>query len=329
MADDWFYTQKGERFGPVPFAKVKALADEGWLVPEDLVWGPGMADWRPAASVKGIFRSSLIDSLASGGGVIPGIRPRTDEPPPDAVGRERRGFEHLFGPDFFERLTPRHVVAAGGAFLAALGIAFTAIAPSSLGLAFTLGGLALAAAGMHVEVGRLVAQASANMAKARREARERRLESQRLAVEKQRLEVEAARLAAEREARERPLAAPATTPLEPPAPMPDTPRAYSLPPPIPRVVPADYYGPGERVTVITHPPVQRWSPGLAAVLSVLVPGLGQVYKGQIINGVVWFILVGLGYVALVLPGLVLHFLCVVGAASGNPWSPGRTEVVRM
>jgi len=39
MADDWFYTQKGERFGPVPFAKVKALADEGWLVPEDLVWG--------------------------------------------------------------------------------------------------------------------------------------------------------------------------------------------------------------------------------------------------------------------------------------------------
>jgi len=327
MADDWFYTQKGERFGPVPFAKVKALADEGWLVPGDLVWGPGMADWRPAASVKGIFRSSLIDSLASGEGVIPGIRPRTDEPAQVAVERQRRGIEHLLGPELFEHLTPRHLVAAGGAFLAALGIAFTAIAPSSLGLALTLGGLALAAAGMHVEVGRLVAQASANIAKARREAHERRLETQRLAVEKQRLEVEAARLAAEREARERPPAPLATPPLEPPTP--DRPRAYPLPPPIPRVVPADYYGPGERVTVITHPPVQRWSPGLAAVLSVLVPGLGQVYKGQIINGLVWFVLVGLGYVALVLPGLVLHFLCVVGAASGNPWSPGRTEVVRV
>jgi TM2 domain-containing membrane protein YozV len=74
--------------------------------------------------------------------------------------------------------------------------------------------------------------------------------------------------------------------------------------------------------------VQRWSPGLAAVLSFLLPGLGQVYKGQIINGIVWFFLVGFGYLALVLPGLLLHFFCIVGAASGNPWTPGRMEVVR-
>jgi TM2 domain-containing membrane protein YozV len=80
--------------------------------------------------------------------------------------------------------------------------------------------------------------------------------------------------------------------------------------------------------VINHPPVQRWSPGLAAVLSFLLPGLGQVYKGQIINGIVWFFLVGFGYLALVLPGLLLHFFCIVGAASGNPWTPGRMEVVR-
>jgi hypothetical protein len=326
MADDWFYTRKGERFGPVPLAKVKSLADEGWLAPEDLVWGPGMAEWRPAASVKGIFRSSLIESLASGEGVIPGIRPRRDEPPAAAAEQGRRGVEPVFGADFFARLTPRHVVAAGGAFLAALGIAFTAIAPSSFGLALTLGGLALAAAGMHVEVGSLLAQAAANVAKARKEAHERRLEAQRLAIERQRLEVEAARLAAEREARHRPTSAP---PLETPAPAAELPPAAPLPPPIPRVVPADYYGPGERVTVITHPPTQRWSPGLAAVLSFLVPGLGQVYKGQVINGIVWFCLVGLGYLALVLPGIMLHFLCVVGAASGNPWSPGRTEVVRL
>ncbi|MFM7242926.1 MAG: GYF domain-containing protein [Planctomycetaceae bacterium] len=329
MADDWFYTRTGERFGPVPLAKVKALADEGWLVPEDLVWGPGMADWRPAASVKGIFRSSLVDSLASGGGVIPGIRPRQDEPGAASAEGVRRGIDRLFSPEFFEHVAPRHLVAAGGAFLAALGIAFTAIAPSSLGLALTLGGLALAAAGMHVEVGSLAAQAAANVAKSRKEAHERRLETQRLAVEKQRLEVEAARLAAEREARQRP--AHAAPPLEPPVPAATAggPQPVALPPPIPRVVPADYYGPGEHVTVITHPPVQRWSPGLAAVLSFLLPGLGQVYKGQVINGLVWFVLVGLGYLALVLPGLVLHFFCIVGAASGNPWSPGRTEVVRV
>ena len=79
--------------------------------------------------------------------------------------------------------------------------------------------------------------------------------------------------------------------------------------------------------VITHPPVQRWSPGLAAVLSFFVPGLGQLYKGQILNGIAWFLFVGMGYLALVLPGLVLHLFCILGAASGNPWTEGRTEIV--
>jgi hypothetical protein len=36
----------------------------------------------------------------------------------------------------------------------------------------------------------------------------------------------------------------------------------------------------------------------------------------------------LGYVALILPGLILHVLCIVGAASGNPWTEGKTTVVR-
>jgi TM2 domain-containing membrane protein YozV len=145
---------------------------------------------------------------------------------------------------------------------------------------------------------------------------------QRLAVEQKKLEVEAARLAAEQAARERPVA-----PVPPPVPaaMPVEPTPH---PGQPRLVPAEHNGPGAQVTVINHPPVQRWSPALAAVLSVLVPGLGQAYKGQVLNGIVWFFLVGVGYLALVLPGLLLHFFCIVGAASGNPWTPGRTEVVR-
>jgi len=94
--------------------------------------------------------------------------------------------------------------------------------------------------------------------------------------------------------------------------------------------PADrdaFPGPG-RTIVINHPPVQRWSPGLAAVLSFFVPGLGQLYKGQILNGIVWFFMVGLGYMALILPGLLLHLFCIIGAASGNPWTEGKTTVVR-
>ena len=73
---------------------------------------------------------------------------------------------------------------------------------------------------------------------------------------------------------------------------------------------------------ISQPPVRLWSPGFAAVLSFFVPGLGQLYKGQFINGLVWFFVVMLGYAALVLPGLILHFFCVLGALSGNPWTDG-------
>jgi hypothetical protein len=208
MSDDWYYARKGERFGPVPLAKVRALAEQGWLMPADLVWNPGMPDWQPAASVKGLFTSSLVESLGSTvDGVIPRIR-RLD-PADDSKNRSPRGGPGSpFGADFFDELSPRHLVAAGGGFVAALGIAFTVIAPSSLALAFTLGGLALAAAGMHVEVGRLVAQAAGNLAQAWKERAERQLEAQRLAVEKQRLDVEAARLAAEKEARERPVPVP-------------------------------------------------------------------------------------------------------------------------
>jgi hypothetical protein len=57
---------------------------------------------------------------------------------------------------------------------------------------------------------------------------------------------------------------------------------------------------------------------VAAVLSVLIPGLGQVYKGQILNGLLWFIVAVIGYTMLIVPGLVVHLCCVIGAASGDP-----------
>ncbi|KAA5547004.1 hypothetical protein FYK55_00880 [Roseiconus nitratireducens] len=62
---------------------------------------------------------------------------------------------------------------------------------------------------------------------------------------------------------------------------------------------------------------ENWNPGVAAVLSVVIPGLGQVYKQQILNGFVWFIAVLLGYAFFVIPGIVLHIACVFGAASGD------------
>ena len=70
-------------------------------------------------------------------------------------------------------------------------------------------------------------------------------------------------------------------------------------------------------------PGSAWSPGVAAVLSLVIPGAGQIYKGQILNGLVWLVFVVVGYVMLILPGLFLHVCCIVGAASGDPYAGSR------
>ena len=124
-----------------------------------------------------------------------------------------------------------------------------------------------------------------------------------------------------------------TTPAKPPAPA--RPLATSPAPSPSRQAAARRHeavrgpeAPPGRTIVITHPPIRRWSPGLAVVLSFFVPGLGQFYKGQILNGIAWFFFVLVGYAALIVPGLLLHLFCIIGAASGNPWTEGKTTVVR-
>lgn len=62
----------------------------------------------------------------------------------------------------------------------------------------------------------------------------------------------------------------------------------------------------------------KWSPGVAAVLSFFWPGLGQMYKGSVIGGFLWMIVVITGYFMMVVPGLILHLICILAAASGNP-----------
>jgi TM2 domain-containing membrane protein YozV len=76
-------------------------------------------------------------------------------------------------------------------------------------------------------------------------------------------------------------------------------------------------------TYVTHTVVHRepkWSPGVAAVLSLLIPGAGQMYKGHVLRGLLWLIFVPLGYIMLVIPGLILHGLCIILAASGDPYA---------
>jgi TM2 domain-containing membrane protein YozV len=65
--------------------------------------------------------------------------------------------------------------------------------------------------------------------------------------------------------------------------------------------------------------IRRWSPGVAALLSFLIPGVGQMYKGDVGTGIVWFIFTILGYFLFVFPGLILHFICIITATNGDPY----------
>ena len=50
--------------------------------------------------------------------------------------------------------------------------------------------------------------------------------------------------------------------------------------------------------------------GVAAVLSLVIPGAGQIYKGNLTDGFCWMAAVILGYLCMFFPGLILHIVCV-------------------
>lgn len=56
---------------------------------------------------------------------------------------------------------------------------------------------------------------------------------------------------------------------------------------------------------------------VAAALSLFVPGLGQLVRGQFAAGFGWFMLVGIGYLLLLVPGFILHLVCVLDAYHGQ------------
>lgn len=61
---------------------------------------------------------------------------------------------------------------------------------------------------------------------------------------------------------------------------------------------------------------------IAALWSMMLPGLGQLMKGQVMSGIVWAVLVGFGYFGFFWPGLFMHAICIVDAAFNkghNSW----------
>ena len=55
LSADWHYTQNGQQHGPVTAAELKTLVQTGKLTPTDMVWKAGMAEWKVASSIKGLF----------------------------------------------------------------------------------------------------------------------------------------------------------------------------------------------------------------------------------------------------------------------------------
>ena len=55
----------------------------------------------------------------------------------------------------------------------------------------------------------------------------------------------------------------------------------------------------------TQQKVQKWSPGMD--------------KGDVGIGILWFVITIIGYVFFIVPGLILHLICIVTAASGDPY----------
>ena len=74
---------------------------------------------------------------------------------------------------------------------------------------------------------------------------------------------------------------------------------------------------------------KSWDPMAASILSSLLPGLGQVYKGQYIAGAVWFALTLAFYFVLIAPGAFLHILCIIAASSGDPYHPAPSAIRRL
>jgi hypothetical protein len=50
---------------------------------------------------------------------------------------------------------------------------------------------------------------------------------------------------------------------------------------------------------------------MAGVLNLFCPGLGHLVTGRPFSGLAWFIAVPIGYLCLVVPGIILHICCIV------------------
>lgn len=71
-------------------------------------------------------------------------------------------------------------------------------------------------------------------------------------------------------------------------------------------------------TLRSYSPQRQHEPegpdGVAALISLVLPGGGQIYQGRIGSGFIWMICAFVGYLLLIVPGIIIHIVCIVNAA---------------
>jgi GYF domain 2 len=109
MSSQWHYSKDGSQHGPVTSQRLKELAASGELAPNDLVWKEGLADWRPAMSLKGLFSEPV--AKPSGPPPLPTAKPDAQSPHPAVAGLDAASVAtppsdqptEQRKPDFFDR----------------------------------------------------------------------------------------------------------------------------------------------------------------------------------------------------------------------------------
>lgn len=306
-AEGWFIARNREQDGPFTAKRLRQMASQGWLTPNDLVWHPTLPAWTPAHAIDGLFGTSWSRVL---GVAIPGLRTpaaraavSAGPTAPDAPRRrssrrrrQRRGAKANAAGIAWPEVGPRHLIAVAGVLLTALGLAFFTIAASPLARGLLIGGIVTMGVAFMPEITRFAIRSARLLERMRHEAIERRVRTQDEMSERQQAEEEA-RL---RLAEEQRVAASWATPPQ-----------------------------AERVVVVREPRVKRWNRWVAALLSAVIPGLGQGYKGEVAAGIAWCVIVVAGYTVVTTLGVVLHACCCLGAATGDPWTEERTSVQRI
>ncbi len=85
MANQWYYNRDGEQQGPISDTDLRKLAADGSLNQDDQIWKEGMAEWRKAGAMKGLFADAKKMPPP-----IPAVAPALTDNPSSDVAREKK-----------------------------------------------------------------------------------------------------------------------------------------------------------------------------------------------------------------------------------------------